>query len=945
MDGDSTSINDRNSDGVPSPLLSPIEPDYSSLSSSSTCKGLVGCKSEPTMDTMSPNPTMDSRIASITAGTTTFATVETILLPVVESEKRTRKRRVSEGHNTTPAAKATKKTETPVNNERLERRKKASATSSSSATARPACSYTTMIMEVFQTSNKVKLDLPDIYSGIMAKYPFYRKAGKVWQSSVRHALSQSKFFGKLERRKDEPGKGSLWIIDSQNKQTPNPSRKRKASGVSLDGGDLVSASTYPITLSKEVAPPKLACTSTGESLEDEFHSSVASIPSPAASDDADDPNTVRRSGRARRPPRTKEADDYITPATHSRKPSLVCGVSLSTPPSSPAPQDHHHSEMMARMTSPPSPSSSSLTRKRSSSIRSDKSLTDSVVPRMNHFTIDLPLYNPAMSAHATPAITTGTLPRRAPMNLDLASVPGVVTSSRIRRPPQKLAEFVSSEDFKAAPCGKRSSLVSAASSSLLPSANQDRAAASVPTTTPTPAGAGAGAGAASQRIERRGRKRARPNVESQSSILEQQQNSGGDSFTTVGRRSRRAMTFGDGSKGLVGSVHQQGVSSLPAAVSTVQSPVSASGCAPAFISLKDLELSHAVSLEEEYDDDYDDDYDNDDDDQFPTGSRSSSRSGTRGVSSRRHGGSKPCQNDTYEQRRLAGIQQIVVASLDWYEESDSESEDEDVDIEGDSDVDMGAKNDTVTVVGSGGTVARSGCDSGFDSESDSCKGFVRETGWVMTTEATRLGDELDIDGTTTSSQEAFETVCITPPEEALAAGSSLAEDVLASGMVVESDFLDHAGAGLAADQVEVGSQSCVDPSSIGVDTSSLLPTITGIVTSPFEAQPGAHDDVVNRIEGTESIKSEQEALSWPTVPMIAGGILEELVAVTAAVTLSANKMSVSGVEGIEGGPMEVDLEEHNGGDATVYIGAAAAVATTSEATELKADNYMGWLNL
>jgi hypothetical protein len=357
-----------------------------------------------------------------------------------------------------------------------------------------------------------------------------------------------------------------------------------------------------------------------------------------------------------------------------------------------------------------------------------------------------------------------------------------------------------------------------------------------------------------------------------------------------------------------------------------------------------LELSHA-SLEEECDDDYDDDYDNDDDDQVPAGGRNSNRSGTRGVSWRRYGGGRPCQNETYEQRRLAGIQQIVVASLDWYEESDSDSEDEDVDIEGDSDIDMGAKNDTGTVNGSGGAVARSGCDSGFDSESDSCKGFVRESGWAMTTESTELADELDIDGTTTSSQEAFETVCIAPPEEALAAGGSLAEDVLASGMAVASHFLDHAGAGLVAGQDEVGSQACADPSSVDVDTPSLLPTIAGIATSAFGAQSGVHDGIVNAMDGTESIKSEQEALPWATVPMIAGGILKELVAVTAAVSLTLNKMSISGVEGIEGGPMEVELEEHGSGDATVHIAAATAAATASEATELKTDNYMGWLNL
>ncbi|KAK3808168.1 MAG: fork head domain-containing protein [Linnemannia elongata] len=433
-------------DGVSSPFPSPIEPDHSSLSSSSssTSKGLVVvCRSEPTKETMSSNPTMDSQMASTTAGAATFATVETVLSPVESSEKRVRKKRVSEGHNTTPAAKAAKNAESPAstsNNNRLERRKASSSSSvNTSPTARPACSYTTMIMEVFQESSKVKLDLPDIYGGIMGKYPFYRKAGKVWQSSVRHALSQSKFFCKLERGPGEPGKGSLWIIGSENKQTPHHSRKRKASGGNLGAGDHVSGTSCPNSRSRIAHSPKLACTTAtiGESFENEksreFHSSPASIPSPAASDDIDDGGTVRRSGRARRPPRTKEADDYITTASHSRKPSLVAGASLSTPPSSPAPQDHH-SETNARMTSPPPPS-----RKRSSSIRSDRSLTGPLVSRMNHFTIDLPHYTSTMSAPATPAATPGTLPRRAPLDLELASIPGVVTSPRIRRPPQKLA--------------------------------------------------------------------------------------------------------------------------------------------------------------------------------------------------------------------------------------------------------------------------------------------------------------------------------------------------------------------------------------------------------------------------------------------------------------------------------------------------------------------------
>ncbi|KAF9547443.1 Forkhead box protein J3 [Mortierella hygrophila] len=857
---------------------------------------------------------MDSRMASTATGTTTFVTVETVSLPVESSEKRARRRKVSEGHNTTPAAKSTKNAENPTsNNNRLERRKASSSSSATSSTARPACSYTTMIMEVFQASSKVKLDLPDIYSGIMDKYPFYRKAGKVWQSSVRHALSQSKFFCKLERGPGEPGKGSLWIIDTENKQTPNHSRKRKASGGNLGANDYVSAHPCPTTHSRVAHSLKLACTTIGESFVDEksrgLHSSAASIPSPAASDDVDDGGTVRRSGRARRPPRTKEADDYITTASHSRKPSLVAGASLSTPPSSPAPQDHP-SEANARTTSPPPPS-----RRRSSSIRSDRSVTGPAVSRMSHFTIDLPHYSPTISAPATPTVFPGALPRRAPLDQELASIPGVVTSPRVRRPPQKLAEFVSSEDFKAAPCGKRPSLVSASSSSSFTSRNQDRAATAAATTA-TPGGE------AGQRIEKRGRKRALPDGDRSASSLQQQQK--GDSDGTVTRSNRRANAVNGGrTKNAAAPARQQNVSSLPAPAPTAKSPVgSVTGSAPAFISLKDLELSHAGSLEEDYDDE---------DDYFGTGGRNNNRDVARGVSLRRNGGGKPvCQNETYEQRRLAGIQQIVVASLDWYDESDSEDdEEEDVGMEGDSDIDMGDINDeSAAVVGrvGGGGTTRSGCDSGFDSESESCKGFVREAGWMMTAEATELAEELDIDNAASSQalercqSEAFETVCIAPAE------------VLAVGGAVASHFLDLTGAGLVVDQDGDGLQ----PSSVAIDESSLLPIISGDVPSPL-------GDMIE--SGTGVVESGQPAPAW-ALPMIPGGVLKELAAVTAAALEVGGDKSVCGVEDIAG-PMEVELEEH-GGDATVYIEAATttvAAATASETTEMRADNYMGWLNL
>ncbi|KAF9902062.1 Forkhead box protein J3 [Linnemannia zychae] len=904
-------------------------------------KGLVVKTEQPTAkEAMNLNSAKgDSQMTLITTGATTAA-VETESLPGLE--RRRRRRKVTEGHDattmTTTPGKTAKIAETPAavpNNSIDQNEAEAHA-----STARPSCSYTTMIMEVFQASNKTRLDLPDIYGGVMAKYPYYRKANKVWQSSVRHALSQSKFFYKMERGPDEPGKGSLWVIDTRNTFTPNPPRKRKAS----TGGDYQSATACPVH-SKDrhaVAPAsKLVCTTTTvEPLEDErargFHPSAASIPSPAASDDTDDINAVRRSGRARRPPRTKEADEYATTMaalpSHSRKPSLVMGTSLSTPPSSPMPQEHHHSETKmpaSRVTSPPP----SVARKRSSSIRSDKNLTGSgpFSSRTNpHFTIELPTYSPKKSS---------TSPRRTPSNLDLdlANIPGVVTSPRIRRPPQKLAEFVSSEDFKADPCGKRPALSSGSAFTSSFGANTDRTTTSSPVSSSTGSGSGVGEGAGmtERRVERRGRKRSRPDVVGCPSSSQQQQH-------TAGRRSnRKGMAVEDNAKSLIGL---QGNTTLPVAMTTHCHAVVGGG-APAFISLKDLELSHAASL-----DNYDDEEDEheEEEDYFGLHKRRNYRTSS---SSRRYGSTgRQSQHETYEQRRQAGIQQIVVASLDWYEESDSEDDDVDVevgvDVDGDSDLDMDNNNNNdnnscnSSNVGVHGGTARSGFDSGFDSGSDSCKGFVRDGGWMMTetgnettvgaAELARAGLE-DIGGVT-SVTDAFETVCMLAPEDedqvvidsAAAVGTVVDVDVA----TVPSHFMQPvempSGAGLMEQNgVHVHGSQAV---SAAVDTSSLLLPVT--------------------IDTSSSLELVSLEAAAGVMPMIPGGILKELVAATTAV-LEVSK-SVAG-SGVVAEPMEVEMEDEHSGDACVHIESMiAATVTTATATttaELKADNYMGWLNL
>ena len=64
-----------------------------------------------------------------------------------------------------------------------------------------------------------RMTLSEIYEYVETKFPYYKSVGGGWKNSIRHNLSLNAIFQKQPRARDEPGKGSYWII---NPDPPKP---------------------------------------------------------------------------------------------------------------------------------------------------------------------------------------------------------------------------------------------------------------------------------------------------------------------------------------------------------------------------------------------------------------------------------------------------------------------------------------------------------------------------------------------------------------------------------------------------------------------------------------------------------------------------------------------------------------------------------------------------
>ncbi|KAG6868467.1 hypothetical protein C0993_002442 [Termitomyces sp. T159_Od127] len=100
---------------------------------------------------------------------------------------------------------------------------------------KPPYTYAQLIYRAIKAIGE-KATLQEICSSIMNTHEYYRYSDASWMSSVRHNLSSSKAFQKLERCGGDRGKGFFWKLDPEHSQTLEEQESKISQAAAAGGG-------------------------------------------------------------------------------------------------------------------------------------------------------------------------------------------------------------------------------------------------------------------------------------------------------------------------------------------------------------------------------------------------------------------------------------------------------------------------------------------------------------------------------------------------------------------------------------------------------------------------------------------------------------------------------------------------------------------------------------